>query len=130
MPKPENIEPYQYVKGQSGNPAGSKKGTVKLRYRLAQVLKNKVSVRHGNENIKLTAADIIIDKLLVKAAKGDIDAIRLIFQYTEGMPVQALKHSGDGLEAPRFNIVINREKPKVLEIPDLSTADDGNKSTD
>lgn len=129
----ENLKKYQFVKGQSGNPAGPKKGTVKIKARLAQVLANKVSVRDSiGEKITLTAADIIIDKLMMKAAKGNIDAIRLIFQYVEGMPVQALRHSGEGLEVPKFNIVINREREKpLLELPDPGIADDdGHKPTD
>lgn len=103
----KNIQKYQFVKGQSGNPAGSKKGHVKLRYHLAKVLATKVSVKDGDKMIKLTAADLIIDQLFLKASKGNMEAIKLIFQYVEGMPVQAIK-TGDGLTAPTINVQINR----------------------
>ena len=49
-----------------------------------------------------TKEDVAIVRALVKKAKeGDMQAVKLIFNYVDGMPVQKNEHSGiDGEDIP------------------------------
>lgn len=65
MPNPENIEPYKFKKGQSGNPNGRPK-LPDLSEAIAKVL--------AEEKDGMTALDAILAALRAKAAKGDVRA--------------------------------------------------------
>jgi hypothetical protein len=86
MPKPENIEPHKFKKGQSGNPAGRPKKIPELPALLATVM--------GEEKDGMSAAEAILKRLRQDAAKGNIRAAELLLKYTYGAPVQRLEHTG------------------------------------
>ena len=81
MPKPENIEPHKFKKGQSGNPNGRPPKLPDLHILLANVL--------GKENKDgLTAAEEILLALHAKAKKGDTRAAELLLDRGYGKPKQ------------------------------------------
>jgi hypothetical protein len=81
MPKPENIEPHKFKKGQSGNPKGRPPKLPDLQILLANVL--------GKENKDgLTAAEEILLALHAKAKKGDTRAAELLLDRGYGKPKQ------------------------------------------
>lgn len=82
MPKPENIEPHKFTKGQSGNPNGRPKKLPELDKLLADVL--------GEEKNGLTAAQAILKALLVKAAKGDVRAAEVLLDRAYGKTKQQM----------------------------------------
>ena len=71
-----NLAPM-FVKGQSGNPNGRPKGAVSLLTKLKSAIRREV--KDG-----LTVEDIINAALLKRAAKGDISAIKLVYELTIG----------------------------------------------
>jgi hypothetical protein len=73
MPKPENIEPYKFKKGQSGNPNGRPKKIPDLREALADVL--------AEEKDHKTALNILLRKLRAEAFKGNVRAAELLLKY-------------------------------------------------
>ncbi len=67
-----------YKKGQSGNPGGrAKKGQT-----ITDLIKQKLD--RGK----------FVDQLLTLAYLGDLNAMKMVMNYTDGMPVQPLQHSG------------------------------------
>jgi len=87
MPKPENIEPHKFKKGQTGNPKGRPKKLPNLDVLLANVL--------GEENKDgISAAEAILIKLRAEAAKGNIRAAQLILDRAYGKAKQPIEHSG------------------------------------
>ena len=105
----KRIEKYQFTKGKSGNPKGSKKGP-RLKTRLAQVLETKINVRDDDgKALKLSAADLVIDKLFEKAANGSMRAIDTILKYAIGLPDKQVKSTKDELGSVTFKITINKK---------------------
>jgi hypothetical protein len=76
MPKPENIEPHKFKKGQSGNPNGRPKKIPELDKLLADVL--------GEEKDGVTAAEAILKALRLKATKGDVRAAEVLLDRAYG----------------------------------------------
>ena len=90
-----HILPYKYKKGQSGNPKGRPKGSgsVHLTSILSKYLKEKLYIedellcdsKTGKKVLKrVTAAEVIILRLIKHAICGDMRAINLIFDRIEG----------------------------------------------
>lgn len=73
MPRPENIEPHKFKKGQSGNPNGRPKKIPDLREALADVL--------AEEKDHKTALNILLRKLRAEAFKGNVRAAELLLKY-------------------------------------------------
>ena len=67
MPKPENIIPHKFKKGQTGNPNGRPRKLPELDKLLADVL--------GEEKDGITAGEAILKALRAKASKGDVRAL-------------------------------------------------------
>jgi len=83
MPKPENIEPHKFKKGQSGNPKGRPKKLPQLDILLADVL--------GEEQNGITAAEALLKKLRSEAMKGNIRAIELLLDRAYGKAKQTIE---------------------------------------
>ena len=79
MPNPQNVLPYRFKKGQSGNP----KGRVKLpdiREALAKVL--------AEEKDGVTALEATLRALRAKATKGDVRAAEALLDRAFGKAIQ------------------------------------------
>ena len=86
MPKPENIEPHKFKKGESGNPAGKPKGT---RNRSTIVREWMEAIERAKNPItgeveELTQADIATLAVLKKARAGDVNAYRELMDSAFG----------------------------------------------
>jgi hypothetical protein len=75
MPKPENVIPHKWKKGQSGNPAGRPK-LPNLQEILAKVL--------GDEKDEKSAAEAILAAMRAKAIRGDVRAAELLLDRAYG----------------------------------------------
>jgi len=91
MPKPENVIPHKWKKGQSGNPAGRPK-LPNLQEILAKVL--------GDEKDEKSAAEAILAAMRSKAIRGDVRAAELLLDRAYGKPKQDIELEGS------FNTVI------------------------
>ena len=80
MPKPENIIPHKFKKGQTGNPNGRPRKLPELHVLLADVL--------GEEKDGVTAAEAILKAIRARAAKGDTRAAELLLDRAYGKPKQ------------------------------------------
>jgi len=94
---PAKIVPHQYKKGQSGNPKGRPK-LPDLKKILAESLNEK---RIGKDGKKHRAIDVVINTLIVKAAKGDVRAIELLLDRGYGKPNQALQVTNVNIDVAR-----------------------------
>ena len=100
MPKPENIEPHKFKKGQSGNPNGRPKKLPELSKIMADIL--------GDEKNGLTAAERILKAIEAKALKGDIKAAEMLLDRGYGKP----KQTTDTNITSTDPLVIIRTEPK------------------
>jgi len=80
MPKPENIIPHKFKKGQTGNPNGRPRKLPELDKLLADVL--------GEEKDGITAGEAILKALRAKASKGDVRAAEALLDRAYGKPKQ------------------------------------------
>jgi hypothetical protein len=106
--KTENVEksaPKQRIigrpfpKGVSGNPAGKPKGTFSLLTILKKELQKIPRELKGKERKQY--AELLVKKVLHKAiVEGDDATIRLIFNYTEGMPKENIDIKSGGKPIP------------------------------
>ena len=80
MPKPENIIPHKFKKGQTGNPNGRPRKLPELDKLLADVL--------GEEKDGITAGEAILKALRAKASKGDVRAAEVLLDRAYGKPKQ------------------------------------------
>jgi hypothetical protein len=96
MPKPENIIPHKFKKGQSGNPKGRPK-LPDLKEAMAKIL--------GEEKDGKIALEAILAGLRAKAVRGDARAAELLLKYTYSQPVQKVEQSG----SQEVNIKVIRE---------------------
>lgn len=90
MPKPENIEPHKFKKGESGNPAGRPKGTrnratiVKEWLEVQQYITNPIT----GEKERLEQQDIITLALIKEAREGNVRAWEALMDSAHGKIAQ------------------------------------------
>lgn len=77
-PNPKN----QFKPGQSGNPKGRPKKDTSLTELMKEFL------THIPEGQEKTYKELFIQKCLQMAMKGDMQAIKLLWNYIDGMPQQ------------------------------------------
>jgi hypothetical protein len=77
--------------GQSGNP----KGRPPKRECLTSLLKEAMDSPCPQDKQKRTWTEVITEKLLTMAVKGDLTAIKLIFEYVVGKPAQMAETPSD-----------------------------------
>lgn len=85
MPKPENIIPHKFKKGQTGNPNGRPRKLPELDKLLADVL--------GEEKDGITAGEAILKALRAKASKGDVRAAEVLLDRAYGKPKQSIDNN-------------------------------------
>lgn len=88
MANEQNLKPFK--KGQSGNPAGKKKGTVSL------VTKMREALDAIHEGTQQEYHVLLVQSMMKDAIKTDGQSRRLFLQYLEGMPAQALDVTSGG----------------------------------
>ena len=96
MGNKEKIVPFQFKKGQSGNPNGRPKGSKNLTTQLKKMLEAKIKNYDPikDEEITQSIADHLINVLLSKALNGEDKAIMEILNRSDGKVKDEIEHSG------------------------------------
>jgi hypothetical protein len=85
----------RFKKGQSGNPKGRPRGSRSVATILHKILGEKVSVREGDKVRHISKMEAIVRGLSIKAAKGDQNAIKTVFDLArEYAQLEARPESG------------------------------------
>lgn len=100
MPKPENIIPHKFKKGQSGNPNGRPRKLPALDKLMADVL--------GEEKDGITAGEAILKALRAKATKGDVRAAEVLLDRAYGKPKQTVDQN---LKTTEPLVIIKTKEP-------------------
>ncbi|MFZ1119861.1 MAG: DUF5681 domain-containing protein [Candidatus Binataceae bacterium] len=76
-------EHTRFQKGQSGNPAGRRRGSKNVATLLEQVLNERVVVTETGKRKRITKLEAMIKQLANKAASGDHRAIKMLMPLAE-----------------------------------------------
>ena len=95
MPKPENVIPYKFKKGQCGNPKGRPK-LPDIKAILEEVLSEK-------NDSGMTAAEALMKKLRQLGASGNLKAIEMLLDRAYGKPKQVI--DTNIVSIPQFKVV-------------------------
>lgn len=97
-----------FPKGFSGNPSGPPKGYKHMTTKIMEAIE-KVS-----EDGATTEDKALVKKLLEQAKKGDMQAMKLIFNYVDGLPMQNIDANING----NINLtVVNYGSSDSLPLP-------------
>lgn len=98
----EDIQPFKFKPGQSGNPAGRPKGIPNSKTRLLRLLELTQDLKNPvtGEIEGFTVMEQIDMMLIQKARKGDLASIRELLNRLEGSPQQAIDHTTNGKDLP------------------------------
>ena len=83
----------QFKRGVSGNPKGRPKGSVNLRTRVTQQLRQMVTVTRNGRPVKMRKGDLIALQIVDAAAKGDLKAAMLAVRLDDEASIVASKAS-------------------------------------
>jgi len=89
MANPDSVRPFQWKKGETGNPNGRPKKIPEIDKLLAEVL--------GEEKDGITAADAILKALRAKASKGDIRAAEVLLDRAYGKATSNINLKNDNI---------------------------------
>jgi hypothetical protein len=111
---PKQLEEHLFKPGQSGNPNGRPRKLPHLDEILANVLGQEKEV-NGEQ---ITAAEAIIRSLLAQAAKGNIQAAKLLLERGYGLSKQTIDLKGDLQTGPKMDTskLNAEEKRQLLEL--------------
>lgn len=110
-----NQEHNQFKPGHSGNPNGRPKGK-SLSTILRKLLEGSVKIKEGDTERSVTRNEQIALALLEKASKGDVNAIKEIFDRTEGKSPQSIDHTTKGES-------LNKQEINLSELSDATLAE-------
>ncbi len=116
MANEQNLKPYK--KGQSGNPAGKPVGS----FSLLNALRAEIAKCPPGED-KKTYGDLIIARMLADSIKkGDIQHIKTIWAYTEGLPKESLDvtSAGKPIYLPS-EVITKNDTPNPPSNPEASS---------
>lgn len=81
--------PNRWKPGQSGNPKGAPKRTLRISDYIQKELKKAIAKGDKRKYVQLMA-----ESLVKRAIKGDPTAMRLVLNYIDGMPKQKIELQG------------------------------------
>ena len=98
MPNPENLQPHNFKKGQSGNPKGRPKGTRSRSTIVQQWLESSEVIINPltGKNQRLQQSDIITLALIKKARKGDVQAFKELMDSGYGKTLTSVDVTTQG----------------------------------
>ena len=97
----------QFKKGRSGNPQGRPQGSISI----ISIIKRELKKIPAGQ--KITYLEILVKQILKMAIiEGNKDMIKLIWNYVDGMPKQALEHIGDEKRPVKILYVPAKDKGK------------------
>ena len=108
-----NLVPWK--PGQSGNPKGRPKG-ISLVDALQAVLKAKA------EDSGRPVKTLVAEKLVELALAGNLEAIKLCFEYTDGKPAQPVDVGGPGGGPLQVVIRTVDDRPRIEVVDGRGTA--------
>lgn len=109
MANEKNLKPFK--KGQSGNPAGRKKGTLRdIKLVLQDLLSQE---KNGTQLI-----DGLMSVVVNKALKGDLKAVDMLLSYSYGKATQRTEITGAEGEKIDFTINVVQGKENLPYKPD------------
>jgi len=107
----DDIEKFKYKKGQSGNPKGRPKGTLKdIKVVLQDLLSQE---KNGTQLI-----DGLMSVVVNKALKGDLKAVEMLLGYTYGKATQRTEITGAEGEKIDFTINVVQGKENLPYKPE------------
>jgi len=117
-------EKGRWEPGESGNPNGRPPKEISLTELAKQYLRKELT---NEKDEKKLLKEIFIEKVFNMAIAGDISAIKLLFNYVEGMPSQSIKYQDLSIKNPiaeeirKLREGINKEEDvKENDITDIS----------
>lgn len=90
----ENILPYSFKPGQSGNPKGRPKGSVSVTKFMKELLDTKISIpktQFTSEGERIPASKALAIRIVTGAIKGDNSKIRELLDRVEGKTKDVLE---------------------------------------
>jgi len=112
-PMPQNIEAHKWQPGQSGNPGGRPRTSI-FRDALVRAITKLAKDKSGHQ---VELIDAIAQQLMAKAIKGDLAAIAMIADRTDGKPAQSVTVGGpDGGAIPITTLTPAENEKRIAEI--------------
>ncbi len=109
-------EATQFKEGQSGNPHGRPKKGACLTDLMNKYLNKSIDVKDKDGQAKkIKYKDLFVQQVLKLATAGDTTCLKLIWNYTDGMPKQAIEHSGNIESIPQARTYTDEELNKIEE---------------
>ena len=102
-------EHSRFKPGRSGNPAGRPPGTLNLETDLAQELSERIAVREGDRQLKISKQRAMLKAMVAKALKGDTRAAGLVLQLV----AKAIGKDEDRTDLP--NARLSEDEQAILE---------------
>lgn len=97
MSNPSTLKPFQKGSDPRRNLNGRPVGSTTFRQQLLKLLTKEVDTKLG----KMKVMEVMVHRLLDKAIKGDMRAVKLVFDIVDG-PVQKQKRYLEAPQAPPF----------------------------
>lgn len=114
----------RFRKGQSGNPAGRKKGSRGLKSDLHDELNAKLTISIGGQKVKDTTQRLMVRTLAARAASGNVQATRLLLDLI----MQVFGPGDRGGEAQSLSALdqalLERALARIAEAEDTPTEPD------
>ena len=114
MPHKDPPIEHRFKEGISGNPDGRPKGSVNITARIKKLLEMELQVKDpvSNEACKKTVSEIIGLRLAKEAMSGNIKAVKIILDRTEGK-VSSPEQSPEEWIGEQLSIIVDEPKAKI-----------------
>ena len=113
MPHKDPPIEHRFKPGQSGNPAGRAKGSVSITARIKKLLEMELDVKDPvtTKPCKKTVSEIIGLRLAKEAMGGNIKAVKIILDRTEGK-ISSPEQSSEEWIGEQLQIIVDESQAK------------------
>jgi hypothetical protein len=112
----ENLVPYHFKPGESGNPSGRPKGTTAKEMLRRQINRVVVDLQGKPSKDGIVRGDLLSNTVVTRAIAGDMRAAAIVYQYDQDRPISFEQREVPPVAGTEVNVTVNAQAIATAQV--------------